>query len=249
MAKSLPKKIKEPPTVAVPQTSSITAELVSSPRHQFLLAIVFVLSLIPFVPALENGFVNWDDDHNIIENPYYRGLGWSQLLWMFSTFHLGHYQPLSWLSLGLDYVLWGMEPFGYHLTNLLLHGANAVLFLLVTLKCLQFATGVEETTTHRFIAAAFAALIFAVHPLRVESVAWATERRDLLSGSFLLASVLCYFRAAVAAESRGRWLTWSRGSLCAVTSFQGGRHNLSRYLAAFGHLPIAPAQCLAQWLV
>jgi len=65
-----------------------------------------------FLPVLQNGFVNWDDDGNFLNNPNYRGLGWWQLRWMFTTFHMGPYQPLSWLTLGLGYLIWGMNPFG-----------------------------------------------------------------------------------------------------------------------------------------
>jgi hypothetical protein len=66
---------------------------------------IAVLTITAFLPVLQNGFVNWDDDKNIYDNLNYRGLGWSQLEWMFTTFHLGHYQPLSWVTLGLDYLL------------------------------------------------------------------------------------------------------------------------------------------------
>src|SRR5213083_5447 len=71
-----------------------------------------------FLPTLPNDFVLWDDDLNFTDNPSYRGLSWRQLLWMFTTVHGGHYQPLSWVTLGLDYTLWGMNPIGYHLTGL-----------------------------------------------------------------------------------------------------------------------------------
>src|SRR3989338_8638402 len=123
---------------------------------------------------------------------------------------MGHYQPLSWVTFALDYLLWGMEPFGYHLTNLLLHAINAVLFYFLAVRLLTLAHGraVPGELAVR-VAAAFSSLIFAVHPLRVESVAWATQRRDLLSGLFLLAAVLCYLRAATAMQgdsARRRWL-------------------------------------------
>src|SRR5687768_13115355 len=84
-------------------------------------AVVAVVTFAIFARVLQNGFVSWDDDRNFLENENYCGLGWTQLYWMFTTFHKGHYQPLSWVTLGLDYLLWGMEPYGYHLTNLLLH--------------------------------------------------------------------------------------------------------------------------------
>src|SRR5207253_1772165 len=71
-----------------------------------------------FLPTLRNDFVLWDDDLNFTDNPSYRGLSWRQLRWMFTTVHGGHYQPLSWVTLGLDYTLWGMNPTGYHFTSL-----------------------------------------------------------------------------------------------------------------------------------
>ena len=91
--------------------------------------LVALITFVVFSPALRNGFVNWDDLETLVENQNFRGLTWSHLRWMFTTFHMGHYQPLSWVTFSLDYLLWGMDPFGYHLTNILLHSANAVLFL------------------------------------------------------------------------------------------------------------------------
>ncbi|HEX9417416.1 MAG TPA: hypothetical protein VGA81_00055, partial [Methylomirabilota bacterium] len=92
-----------------------------------------------FLPTLRNDFVLWDDDLNFTDNPSYRGLSWRQLRWMFTTVHGGHYQPLSWVTLGLDYTLWGMNPTGYHLTSLLLHAVNAVLVYYVVVALLRRA--------------------------------------------------------------------------------------------------------------
>jgi Flp pilus assembly protein TadD len=125
---------------------------------------------------------------------------------MFTTFHLGHYQPLSWLTFSLDYLLWGMEPFGYHLTNILLHSANAVLFYFITLRLLGKAP-VSSPVVQK-LAAGFSALVFAIHPLRVESVAWATERRDVLSGFFLLLTVLSYLKAVGPEMNPKDWRRW-----------------------------------------
>ena len=86
---------------------------------------VAIVTFVSFLPALDAGFVTWDDDKNFLANTAYRGLGWQQLTWMWTTFHLGHYVPLSWMTLGLDYSLWGMEARGYHLTSLIIHAANA----------------------------------------------------------------------------------------------------------------------------
>lgn len=82
--------------------------------------VVLLSTCAAFLPVLWNGFVDWDDDKTLTQNPHYRGLGWTQLRWMFTTFHAGHYQPLSWVTFGLDYVVWGTEPLGYHLTSLAL---------------------------------------------------------------------------------------------------------------------------------
>ena len=179
------------------------------PRWLVPLSIV-VVTCAAFFPALLNDFVNWDDDKILIDNPYYRGFGWNQLKWMFTTFHMGHYQPLSWLSFAADYLLWGMDPFGYHLTNLLLHAANSALFYFVSLRLLGAALSISdgEENWQLSVSAGLSALLFAIHPLRVESVAWATERRDVLSGLFLLITVGCYLRAAAMQERNTRrwWL-------------------------------------------
>ncbi|HSL49041.1 MAG TPA: tetratricopeptide repeat protein [Candidatus Deferrimicrobiaceae bacterium] len=147
-----------------------------------------------FLPVLRAGFVDWDDPTNFLENPYYRGLGWRQLRWMLTANVMGHWIPVTWLTLGADFAVWGMNPFGYHLTNLLLHTASAVLFYFVSRRLLGLAMPATSPGLLRLGAAA-AALFFAVHPLRVESVAWITERRDLTSGLFFLLTILAYLKA------------------------------------------------------
>src|SRR5438876_5829497 len=182
-------------------------------------ALIALVTFAAFLPTLQNQFVNWDDDENFLDNPHYRGLGWTQLRWMWTTFHLGHYIPLTWMTFGLDYRLWGMNPFGYHLTSLLLHAANAVVFFFVVRRILTLALpGPAERGHALAVSAGFAALVFAIHPLRVESVAWATERRDVLSGLFYLSAILVYLRACERGE-RGRWY-WGAVALfgCALLS-------------------------------
>ena len=168
--------------------------------------LIALLTLTAFLPALHNQFVAWDDDKNFLDNPYYRGLGWAHLRWMWTTFHMGHYAPLTWMTLGLDHLLWGMNPLGYHLTSLLLHAANAVVFYFVVLRILTPALPRLADRGHALVASAgFAALLFAIHPLRVESVAWITERRDVLSGLFYLLTILVYLRACEREECSRRW--------------------------------------------
>jgi tetratricopeptide (TPR) repeat protein len=213
-------------------------------RTWLLALLLGVVTTLVFSPTLGNDF-NYDDVVNIEANLNYRGLGVVNLKWMFTTFEAGHYQPLAWVTLGLDYVLWGMRPFGYHLTNLLLHIANVLLVYLIALRIIDLSahdagmdsreTGCEKGFSHQRekgfshqrgfahprvfshqrldggmqVGAALAALLFGLHPLRVESVAWVTERRDVLSSSFLLASVFAYLTAhrPGAQPHRLRWIS------------------------------------------
>jgi tetratricopeptide (TPR) repeat protein len=156
-----------------------------------------------FARALGHGFVNWDDAVNFTENPAYRGLGWTHLTWMFSPAPVAHYMPVTWVSHGLEYVLWGMDPVGYHLTNLLLHSANVWLVWYLARRLLSHASafGPRELT----VAAGTTALVFGVHPLRVEAVAWVSARGTLLSGTFTLLTVLLYLRATIRTGTARRW--------------------------------------------
>jgi hypothetical protein len=105
---------------------------------------IAIIVFIAFSPTLENGFVSWDDRSAFLENPHYRGLTFSHVQWMFTTFHQGHYQPLSWVTLGLDYTIYGMNPIGYHLTSLLLHIMNSILLYFLIMSILGAIFG-EET--------------------------------------------------------------------------------------------------------
>ncbi|MFI5363426.1 MAG: tetratricopeptide repeat protein [Elusimicrobiota bacterium] len=158
-----------------------------------------------------------DDDGLIALNTAARGLGWPQLKWAFSHYVAANFAPLTWLSYGLDYRFWGLNPLGYHLTNLLLHTVNAVLFY--RLAKLLFGLSRPSAASREGALVFFAlcaALLFAVHPLRVESVAWAAERRDVLSGFFYLCTLLLYLRAARnSSEDEGRGMFWLLASLAA----------------------------------
>ena len=166
---------------------------------------VGLLTFVCLSPALFGEFLNWDDDVNFLNNTGFRGLGPANLMWMFTDLW-GHYIPITWLTLGLDYVVWGLNPFGYHLTSLVIHSLNAVLFYRVVHVLLCWRA---PSSTHAIWAAAAAALFFSIHPLRVESVAWATERRDVLCGLFFLLSLLFYLRARREPRTARRWLVLS----------------------------------------
>ena len=164
--------------------------------------LVALVTVVAFLPGIFGEFVGWDDDRNYLDLTPWRGLGLRQLAWMFTAFHMGHYHPLTWVTVGADYVIWGLNPFGFHLTSLLLHGAAAVTFLHVARRLLGAALPAGPGGPALRVGAVAAALLFAVHPLRVESVVWLSERRDVLSGLFYLLTVLAYLKA-VSARSEG----------------------------------------------
>ncbi|MEP6620603.1 MAG: hypothetical protein ABJE47_14865, partial [bacterium] len=201
--------------------------------------VVVVVTVIAFLPTLRAGFVSWDDDKNFLANPHYRGLGLEQLGWMWSTFQLGHYVPLSWMSLGADYLVWGMDPAGYHATNLLLHAANSALVYFLARRVLLAArVGTESNSRDVVIASAISALAFSVHPLRVESVAWITERRDVLSLFFYLSSALLYLRSIEDNAHRDRWYWLSLAAFACALLSKATAVTLPAILVAFNCFPL-----------
>ncbi|HTF91205.1 MAG TPA: tetratricopeptide repeat protein [Planctomycetota bacterium] len=188
-------------------------------RRWFLLTCVFALSWLPYLPALSQGWVDWDDNFNFTTNPNWHGFSKQNLDWMWSTTFLGHYQPLSWLSFALEYTLWGPSPERMHLVNVLLHALNAVLLARLVTRLIAWSSGARPggESMSAWLGGAAAALLFSMHPLRVESVAWATERRDVLSTLFLLSCLLCWLRTKDGSSNRALWwilaLAWYACSL------------------------------------
>lgn len=162
----------------------------SRPYKIILFLIPALAVFLIYIPALWGGFVNWDDSAYVYENVH---LGSLDLRWAFSAVVVGNWLPLTLLSYVLDHSLWGYSPFGYHLTNNILHSLNTGLVFLLGLRLAQarkasvFASVALSLTT---------ALLFGLHPLRVESVAWVSERKDVLCAFFFLLSVLSYLRYA-----------------------------------------------------
>ncbi|MCF8078323.1 MAG: tetratricopeptide repeat protein [Desulfobacterales bacterium] len=155
-----------------------------------------VVSLV-YLPCLNAGFV-WDDEYNLLENPFFRGLSLSHLAWMFTTFHDANYHPLCWLSFSIDYSIWGLNPFGYHLTNLILHCLNAAAFYFFLRILLRHSQSENLTPGDPalMVSCLIGTFFFALHPLRVESVVWISTRGDLLCGLFILLTIMAYIRQA-----------------------------------------------------
>jgi len=143
--------------------------------------------------VLRNDFIKYDDSQYISDNPrVLNGLTWANAVWAFSTGYASNWHPLTWLSHMLDVELFGLNPRGHHLTNLLFHIANTLLLLLLL-----------NRMTERDWCSFFVAALFALHPLHVESVAWVAERKDLLSGFFFFLTLLVYTRYIEECTSAG----------------------------------------------
>ena len=154
-----------------------------TPNLRISLCICLILLIVfgAFLPVLKNGFVNWDDDNYVVNNTSITSVSVPNLKSIFGSFFVGHYMPLTILSYLLNYQFFKLNPFGYHLTNLILHLLNCLLvFYLIYL--LSRNIGVSFIT----------AILFGIHPLHVESVAWVSERKDVLYSFFYLLSAITY---------------------------------------------------------
>jgi hypothetical protein len=181
-------------------------EHINKSYHRLFVVFIAIIVFACFLLTLNNGFV-WDDEINYTKNFNFRGLSASHLHWMFTTFHDDNYHPLVWLTSGLDFFFWGMNPAGYHLTNLVFHALNGVLFYFLILAFLRQTADASDGLLGMQIGGLVGALFFAVHPLRVEPVAWVSARGDLLCGFFYLLTIIAYVRMNEkrTAIERRRW--------------------------------------------
>jgi len=180
--------------------------------------IIFILTFLVYIPALKNDFV-WDDVIYVSENTLIHSLSTHSLYRMLTSFHASNWHPLTWLSLALDYALWGLSPIGYHLTNIILHGLNVILvFLLIIRLTVRVKEDSRASSPSKmelsillqsFIAAAITALMFGLHPLRVESVVWVSERKDLLCAFFSLLTISFYLSYTSSVAKRHQWILFT----------------------------------------
>ncbi len=176
-------KTSEETQVSSSSNSFVSSVRQSLDRQTLLLCLgLIVVVFACYVRVVHNGFVIYDDNEYITENAHVKeGLYWSTVKWAFTTFDEANYHPLTWLSHALDCQLFGLNPAGPHCVNVLLHAINAVLLFLL----LQFATGFRWRSL-------MVAALFALHPINVESVAWAAERKNVLSMLFFLLALYAY---------------------------------------------------------
>jgi tetratricopeptide (TPR) repeat protein len=166
-----------------------------------------------FLPVLGNGWVYFfDDDENFFQNVDFQGLGLAQLRWAWTTLLLGVYQPLAWMFLECQYALWGLDARGYHLTSLALHVLNSAVLYALTVAVLERCVSPSVAADRRCLrlGAAAAALLFTIHPLRVEVVAWASCQPYLPCALFSMLAVLAYLKASD--EGRAYRTAWLAGA-------------------------------------
>jgi len=152
-----------------------------APKHVAALLAVLAVTAAVYARALSFPFINWDDTEYVVQNPDIRELSLPHLKKFFTRTYAGLYAPLSMVSLALDYQLYRFNAAGFHATNLALHLFNLVLVFIIVLKL-----------TGDWTAAAGAALVFGVHPVQTESVVWISQRKNVLSFAFYLASFCCH---------------------------------------------------------
>lgn len=167
----------------VQRGASISGPLSIFKNRDLLLPIVIVLGLtfLIFSPSLQNEFVNWDDDVNLLENENVQGLSAHHIKKIFTDDVIGNYNPLPILTFAIEYSFVEFEPFLYHFNNLLLH-------LICVFLVYKLSLMLGLSTRAAFVVA----LLFGIHPMRVESVAWVTERKDVLFSTFFFAALIHY---------------------------------------------------------
>ena len=200
--------IRQQPPLNAP--ASATGQALRWPAPGLCLVLA-AMTFAVFGQTLTDDFVNFDDNNYVYDNPVVsQGLTFKGIVWAFSQAHFTNWHPLTWLSHMLDCQLYGLNPAGHHLTNVLLHTATVILLFLV----LREMTGALWRS-------AFVAALFAIHPLRAESVAWVSERKDLLSGLFFMLTIGAYVRYVRRPWSAARYglvmLLLALGLLCKPT--------------------------------
>ncbi len=181
-----------------------SAKLVTNKVEKVNFSLPLVLALLAtavvFIPSLLNDFVTWDDDVNILKNPNLQVFDWHSIKGIFTETVIGNYNPLSILSLAIEKAIFGLNATVIHINNLLLH-----------LICVFFVYKISIQLKLSPIAAGVVAILFGIHPMRVESVAWVTERKDVLFGAFYFSAILTYIKYILSNKQHKRFLWWTIG--------------------------------------
>ncbi|MGC4073583.1 MAG: tetratricopeptide repeat protein [Nibricoccus sp.] len=168
----------------------------------FALGLLLAVTLFVYLPVRHHDFVSYDDADYVTDNPRVQaGLSWSGVQWAFTTGHASNWHPLTWLSHMLDSALWGKSATGPHMVNVAFHLANTLLLFIFL-----------RHTTRALWRSLIVVALFVLHPLRVESVAWIAERKDVLSAFFFLLTLLAYSAYARSSNSASHHRTLAYGA-------------------------------------
>lgn len=171
----------------------------------FILAALFTMfaTFVVYLPSLQNDSVsNWDDDLYVFENPNIKSIDLDFLRWSLTAVVVALWHPLTLFSFALDYAVWGLNPLGYHLTNVLIHTLNTFLIFSLAIQLIKHLGLRKALHIKTLMTGAITALLFGIHPLHVESVAWISERKDVLCAFFFLLSILAYLKYTIASDSK-----------------------------------------------
>ena len=230
-----PSRNAEVPPEEEPQidTPAGRPQAARSPLVLLLAVAVGCLTLGVFWPVMQNGLVDLGDPQVLYQDPGYRGLRWQNIRWMFTTYHTDRYQPLTWLSYAIDGAIWAADgrahggeedrdnpgQIDYHFTSLFLHSMNAALVCALVVRLLTVGRhGWRDWGWGIWVAGVAGGLLFALHPLRVEAVAWASQRSEVLSAFFCLTGVLAYLEAREPQNTRARRGVWLVLAVAAVVA-------------------------------
>ncbi len=228
---------KPAPKIKAATSNKIPAEGVFSKYKKYFLPIILAITFLVFLPSLQNKFVNLDDPQYLINNPAVHTLNVVNIKLIFSEQFVGNYQPLTMLSYMLEYKIWELNPFGYHLTNLVLHLLNTLFVFLIIQKIGSFLF-----KSNALLVAFLTSLLFGIHPLHVESVAWISERKDVLYGFFFLWSLYLYISGSLLTSP-------ARGGTVALFPSLMGRARVGLLLFLFTLALLSKAQAVVLPLV
>lgn len=170
-----------------------------------LAALAGVVTFLVYLPSLQSGFVNWDDQYYVYENLHIRTMGLAFFKWVLTSAYFANWIPLTIISYAVDYQISGLSPAMYHFTNIAFHALNTGLFYILSFEILKAASPEKKDagwTSRAATAALIAALLFGLHPLHVESVSWVSERKDVLSGFFFILGAITYLKYARETKNR-----------------------------------------------
>jgi protein O-mannosyl-transferase len=174
-------------------------------KSYYIAVVVALLTFTVYLPSVRNGFVNFDDDKYVLGNIHINSLDWTFFKWAFTDISLGLWHPLTWISYAVDYSIWGTDPLGFHLIAIVLHTINTFLVVYLVIRLLENTCEISlryDGIYHHLpqflnirvilITAGVTGLLFGLHPIHVESVAWISERKDLLCALFYLLCIIAY---------------------------------------------------------